>query len=251
MFKQLCSGTDLITAKRKFKRDLMFMNYAKLIFSCNELPRVYDFSYGFWRRWLILEFPYTFLKESEYELMKDESNVKKANPQIIEEITTEEELSGLLNEALEGLDRLLKNKQFSYSKSTAEVKELWIRKSDSFMAFSMDCLEQNYDSTISKREIRKKFNEYCKFHKIKGTSDISIKITLQNLFGATETRKSNGFEQEYVLEGIKFKENIDSSQGSQGFLTYSQIGNSDIGVKSIATLTNKEIPPELQGEGTI
>jgi putative DNA primase/helicase len=247
MFKQLCSGTDLITAHRKFKRDLIFMNYSKLIFSCNELPKVYDFSYGFWRRWLILEFPYTFLKESEYELRKNEPNIKKANPLIIDEITTEEELSGLLNEALLGLERLLKNKQFSYSKSTSQVKELWIRKSDSFMAFCMDNLEQDYSNTISKKELRRKFNEYCKFHKIKGTSDISIKITLQNQFGATESRKGYP-EQEFIWEGIKFKE---YSQGSQGFLPYNEINNSPLGVKSIDTLTIQEIPLELQGEQEI
>jgi len=38
------------------------------------------------------------------------------DPDIIEKLTGEDELSGLLNFALDGLDRLLEKKDFSYSK---------------------------------------------------------------------------------------------------------------------------------------
>jgi len=65
LLKQLC-GRDNISAKRKYLRDLSFESYAKLIFAANELPRVYDFSFGFWSRWILLEFPYMFLPEQEY-----------------------------------------------------------------------------------------------------------------------------------------------------------------------------------------
>lgn len=65
LMKQLC-GRDNINAKRKYLRDLSFENYAKLVFAANELPRVYDFSLGFWSRWILLEFPYTFVSEKEF-----------------------------------------------------------------------------------------------------------------------------------------------------------------------------------------
>jgi len=65
LMKQLC-GRDNINAKRKYLRDLSFENYAKLVFAANELPRVYDFSLGFWSRWILLEFPYTFVSQTEY-----------------------------------------------------------------------------------------------------------------------------------------------------------------------------------------
>ncbi|GAH30285.1 unnamed protein product, partial [marine sediment metagenome] len=44
------------------------------------------------------------------------------NPNIIEQITTDEEMCGLLNWALIGLERLREKKQFSYSPSTKQVK---------------------------------------------------------------------------------------------------------------------------------
>lgn len=205
-FKEFTSGTDEINAKRKFQKDLFFINYAKLSFSCNELPRVYDFTHGFWRRWIVLEFPYKFLKKREYDILEDKTNVKLADNELIKKLITEDELSGLLNKALKGLSRLLKNKQFSSTKSTAEIKDFWIRKSDSFTAFCFDNLESSEDNYISKRKIRKEFNKYCKIHKIKGASDKNIKVVLEDLFGVTESQKGVQYEQERVWEGIKFKE---------------------------------------------
>jgi len=203
MFKQV-TGRDLITAKRKYLNDLFFENYAKMIFACNELPKVYDLTDGFWSRWVLFEFPYKFIKETEYNLLENKNNCKIIDESIIDEITTEEELSGLLNVALEGFDRLLKNKGFSYSKGTEEVKDLWIRKSDSFTAFCIDMIEDDVDGKILKRDIRKIFSSYCKKHKIQGASDKAIKIILENRYGACEYQDWEGSRERY-WGGIKFK----------------------------------------------
>lgn len=188
LFKQL-TGRDLINAKRKFLRDMIFENYAKLIFACNELPRVYDTSKGFWSRWILLEFPYEFVTQLEYDNTLEKVNKKIENPDIIEQIATSDEMSGLLNDSLKGLDRLLKNKRFSYSRGTAEIKDTWIRMSNPFMAFCLDCLEDDAENMISKRDLRLIFNKYCKFYGVKGTSDRDIKATLEDLFGVVEEEK--------------------------------------------------------------
>ena len=134
---------------------------------------------------------------------KEQENHRILDPDIIDKITSEEELSGLLNLALDGLDRLLKNRDFSYSKNTSEVKEMWIRKSDSFTAFCYDHLEGDFDSSISKKDLRRFFYKYCRNHKLRGASDKGIKITLENLFGVSETQ--NGDMRERVWEGIQLK----------------------------------------------
>jgi putative DNA primase/helicase len=244
-FKELTSGTDLVATKRKFLRDLFFVNYAKLIFSCNELPRVYDFSHGFWRRWLILEFPYKFLKKMEFDICQDKTNIKLADPDIIKKITTPEEMSGFLNEALLGLERLLNNKQFSYTKSTAEVKDFWIRKSDSFTAFCFDCLEEDSDGYISKKELRKSFNNYCKKYKVKGASDKNIKVVLEDLFGVVESRRTilNDFDR--VWEGVKFKQTI---HDIHSFTPYSQIGNLHIGSNTMDMLDTSNNQTTFRGD---
>jgi len=74
------------------------------------------------------------------------------------------------------------------------------------MAFCLDCIEDEYDSYITKKELRKKYKQYCVQHKITGKSDFVIKRTLEELFGATEEKK-NTFTNynERVWEGIKWK----------------------------------------------
>jgi len=217
-FKTL-TGRDLISASKKFLPRVKFTNYAKLIFLANKLPRVYDMSEGFWNRWILLEFPYSFFSEKELNERIEEENCKLADPDIIEKLTTEKELSGLLNWSLDGLERLLKQKDFSYSKSTAETKEAWIRKSDSFRAFLMDCIEEEYGHDIEKQVLKRSYAEYCKKHKIEMVSDKSIKYTLTTNFAVTDKQKWISFSEDadpyskekgkriYIWEGIKFKEN--------------------------------------------
>jgi len=207
LFKEV-TGRDMVGAKRKYLRDLFFVNYSKQIFACNELPRVYDFSQGFWSRWCLFEFPYQFIDKKEYDLLEEKGNMRIRDTEIIDKLTTENELSGLLNSALDGLDRVRKNKDISNSKGTAETKNFWIRNSDSFSAFCLDMIESDYEGVISKKELRISFMKYCKQHKIKGASDKGIKIVLEDMFGAIPGYKDLGKGQENVWEGIKFKENV-------------------------------------------
>ena len=200
-------GRDTVQAKRKFLRDLNFVNYAKMIFAANELPKIYDTTEGFWTKWVLIEFPYKFVTEKEYNELPEEEKLghKILNPDIIKELTTPEELSGLLNLALDGLDRIIKNNDFSYSKGTKEVKDLWIRKSDSFTAFCMDHITEELEGKITKKDLRKMFFKYCKLHKLRGIGDKVIKITLENLFGASESQEYQG---ERYWEGIKFRNEV-------------------------------------------
>ena len=213
MIKSL-TGRDPINAKRKFLSDVKFTNFAKMVFACNDLPRVYDTSIGFWERWVLLEFPYQFVKKKEYDLIsneKDKEFKKVDNPDIINSIISKDELSGLLNESLEALQRINEEKDFSYTKGSKEVKDFWVRKSDSFMAFCLDEICEDYDSKISKKEVRQKYSKYCKKHKVKSVSDISIKITLQELYGVIdEFIKTDPLteRQEWCWTGIKWKNEI-------------------------------------------
>ena len=47
-FKKL-TGRDLVTAARKFLPRIKFVNYAKMLFACNELPFTYDLSTADWK----------------------------------------------------------------------------------------------------------------------------------------------------------------------------------------------------------
>jgi len=210
MFKSL-TGRDLVSTDRKFLTGLSFENHAKFVFACNDLPVVYETARGFWDRWLLLEFPYTFVSQEEYDKAIDDEKrmLKIKDENIISKILSPDELSGLLNRALDGLDRLNKNHKFSATKGSKEIKETWIRKSNSVAAFCFDYVEEDADQYITKKEFRKKYSEYCKLHKVSNKSDFVIKKVLQEMFGASEERMTIGtFPQSslnYVWTGVKWK----------------------------------------------
>jgi putative DNA primase/helicase len=232
LFKEVV-GRDTIGAKRKYLRDLFFVNYSKQVFACNELPKVYDNSVGFWERWILFEFPFKFVDKEIYDNLdkKEKICTKIRDVDIILKITTDEELSGLLNKALSGLNRLLNKKKFSYNRAVEDVKDMWVRRSDSFLAFCMDYVEYDYGCITPKKTIRKLYSDYCKFHKLKGTSDIAIKTRLESEHGITD--KTINLEQfgmeyrEHIWDGLKLKtgvyfrkenEKVKIEQGEQGFL---------------------------------
>lgn len=207
-----CTGRSIVSGKRKYLSPINFINHAKFIFACNELPRVYEYNRAFWDRWVLFEFPNTFVKKEEYEERKDEENIKLRDEDIIERIVTQEELNGLLNKALEGLKRLLENNDFSKTRGSQEIKEFWIRRADSFMAFCLDKIKEDHEGFITKKELRSKYKNYCKNHKVKGRSDKAIKATLQEEFGVIERQKTTYSEsstmdghRERVWDGISWK----------------------------------------------
>lgn len=209
LFKSL-TGRDTITAKRKYLSDLNFVSTCKNIFACNELPKVYDLSRGFWSRWVLLEFPYEFVKKEIYDSLPDSEKAFKKimDSQHIEKITSAEELSGFLNKALEGLGRLVKNKDFSYSVGTAAIKDMWVRKSNGFTAFCMDCLVEDNDHHITKDQLRKAFQKYRNKYKIKGAGDREIKATLEDMFGVSEGKVEINQEWLHSWKGIKLIDNV-------------------------------------------
>lgn len=204
---KMLTGRDLISAQRKYLPRVKFVNFAKLIFAANKIPRTVDISQAFWSRWIILEFPYKFLSQKEIDKTETEErkNCKLADSEIISKLTTPEELSGLLNLAIKGLHRLRKQKDFSYNKSTKEVMEMWIRKSDSFAAFLMDCVEES-ETRTTKIELRKAYSLYCKKHKLKMVSDKIIKDVITETFAVSEERESLEGERLWYWDGITIKE---------------------------------------------
>lgn len=156
-FKWL-TGSDRVGAEIKFGKHFTFWNRAKMLFSANQIPEVRDDTDAFFRRWIIIVFPKIF---SAY-------TTPKADPYLLKKLTTPEELSGLLNKAIEALTKMLQRGSFHGDKPTAEWREDYIRKSDPIAAFFMDCLKEvnNRDKFITKAALYQAFITYCKKQKL-------------------------------------------------------------------------------------
>lgn len=96
------------------------------IFNANKIPETSDKSFAFYRRLIILSFDEVFEGHSQ-------------DPNLIEKLITEDELSGLLNLALVGLKKLQKDHGFK-NVSVEKVKEDYDSRANIIKAF----LDQNY-----------------------------------------------------------------------------------------------------------
>ena len=105
-FKALTGG-DMLPAEYKFKDSFDFLPFARLVFSANHPPRSADSSGAFFRRWVVIPFDRVFLPEDQ--IPRHELDARLQSP---------EELSGLLNKALEGLRRVQEQRGLSESDST-------------------------------------------------------------------------------------------------------------------------------------
>lgn len=169
-FKGLVGG-DRMRGEKKYRDAFTFYNTARLIFSANKLPAVKEDTKAYFRRWILIKFPNVF------EGSSDDKN-------LFNKLTTEEEFSGFLNLALEGLRRVLTSEQFSYSRSIKDVENIYRLNSSPIEAFSDQCLLaslSNTDKTImwnafstwanSNNVKQIPFNKFCEKMKKIGYTD--------------------------------------------------------------------------------
>lgn len=210
-FKAL-TGRSQLSAARKFKEQITFVNFSKQIFAANTLPKVDDMTDGFWRRWIYLLFVYKFETQENIEKLRalgeDVSKFKLKDPEILDKICTPEEFSGLLNKSTQLINEVWARKSFTFSKSSNETSLFWIRKSDSFLAFALENIEQSPEAFVLKESVRKAYQFYCKRNKVYPETDKHIAKIMQTHFGAIDSRKTVNDMQEYVWEGIQLKDNL-------------------------------------------
>ncbi|WP_092849577.1 DNA primase family protein [Algibacter pectinivorans] len=147
VFKQMISGEPL-EARLPYGEPFTLTQYAKLMFNCNTLPKDVEHTNAFFRRFLILHFDKTI---AEKDQDKDLANKIINN-----------ELSGVFNWVLDGLQRVLKQKGFTYSKAIESMKEAYENESDSVKSF-ID--EYGYKSSLNRTTLVKtmydQYRNYC------------------------------------------------------------------------------------------
>jgi len=181
-----------------------------MVFACNELPRTLDNSDAFFDRIILLTFPYRFEYKDKIDLLPEEEriNVKERRNDIVSEISSDKELSGLLNWGLNGLDRLLKQGHFSFTESQKNMKQKYIKLSDSFAAFCSEHIIESENVMIKKEDLRKEYTKYCKLNHVVAVSDKAIANFLTKELGAFDYRLRNYDTDIRVWKNIKFDQGV-------------------------------------------
>lgn len=146
LFKAMVSG-EPVEACLKYGQPFTMNQYAKFIFNCNELPKDVEHTNAYFRRFLIIPFDIT-IPEIEQD--------KRLSYKIIEN-----ELSGVFNWVLEGLNRLLEQKRFSECEAVKQAIEQYKIESNSVQMFLN---EHGYlASKVNSKLIKELYPEYRGF----------------------------------------------------------------------------------------
>lgn len=198
-FKMLTGG-DNISAERKNKNPFYFVNYAKLMFSCNELPRTNDLTPAYFRRWLIIKFTKVFgdIEDKEADFIRDVKLSQKL----------EAELPGIFNSVVAVLKPLIERGEFSSSKGTSEIMSEYISLSDNVLAFCQDCLAESRDDWLSTQMIEDAYRSYCADNDVI-PFDKPILVKKVRAFFPRCTRydpSGDDGKRIHALKGIKFRD---------------------------------------------
>lgn len=168
------TGGDLIGFEYKNKNPFDEKNYAKILIATNNLPTTTDKTIGFYRRWMIIDFP------NQFSEAKD----------ILSEIP-EEEYSALALKCCFILKEVLKERKFTNEGSVEERIERYESKSNFLDKFLKEFVDNDGSSFITSADFFKRFQSWCKENRHRDMSEISVGMAMKKLGYETEKRYFN------------------------------------------------------------
>jgi putative DNA primase/helicase len=184
IFKKLTSG-EPVDARVIYGKPFIMTRYAKLAVNCNELPRDVEHNEAFFRRFLIIPFD-VFIPEEE------------RNPNLAREIISEE-LSGVFNWVLGGLERLLAQGNFSSCPAAREVLNTYRKESDSVAMFMEEVSYRKVscaENATRLKAINNEYRAYCNENRFRALSSTNLRRRLVAL--GFESQKTNAGRLVYV-----------------------------------------------------
>lgn len=170
--KKLFAG-NAIMVERKGERPYTIEPYATHIYSCNAIPRSFDKSEGFYRRWMLIPFNARFSAEDpDYD------------PLIADKITSPVALSYLLNIGIRGAQRLIRNGRFTEPQSVIDALEAYKADNSTVLSWIED-RELNEDYLLDKPRdvLYSEFVDWCKVSGIKSANVSGKKTFFREITG--------------------------------------------------------------------
>lgn len=170
-FKEIIAG-DSILAERKHEQPYEFNPTAKHIFASNKLPDASVDDDAFYRRILLASAPRTVPRD-------------KRDPKLGAKL--QDELSGVLNWALDGLRRLQDQGHFTGDLPPDATRDKWEAWGSSAKRFKADAVELQGDATLTKQRAYRAYQEFCE---AKGLPSVSKRKLTQTLTSDKDIQNS-------------------------------------------------------------
>lgn len=186
-FKKVIAGNDVLI-EQKGKDAFTYRPHAKHIFSCNTMPRFDDKTGAIKDRLIFIIFSNVYSIEN--------GNLR---PNIVKEMTSNENMEALLILALENLKEILKNNRFSYSHKSESCLNEFDKDNNPILYFIEEAQEnswigENVFNNMPVAEAYDKYINFCKGNSFKPVSKInfskSIKANIKNI--EVKPYKNNG-----------------------------------------------------------
>ncbi len=153
----LISG-EPVTLQKKYREPYTFVPQAKLLWSMNELPRVSESNSGLFRRVKVIRFP-------DLAAAKRDPSIKAA---------VKSEAAGILNWALEGLERLTKRGYFDIPECVRSATKDFERQNDVPQLFVDECCERGQEYRIQGQALYSAYRNWCGANGYKVQSSASL-----------------------------------------------------------------------------
>jgi len=167
------SGESQQTVRELYCKPFKFVNEAKLIFAGNYLPKLKEEDFdddAIYNRSMLLVFNNVIVKKDQ---------IKNYGKSIFEE-----ESSGILNFAIEGLRRLEEHGEFSYSKTIEENKEIWLSETEHIYKFFLESkkIRLKIGGICGKQELYEIYCDWCEENNIQWLENNAFGRKVKNLF---------------------------------------------------------------------
>lgn len=189
IFKALV-GEDYLTVEKKNKNPFSFQSKARLLFSCNTIPRnLGDKSEGFYRRLILIRFDHAVPED-----IKD--------PNLLEKLRNEAD--GIFLFALEGLRRLVGNNyKFSVTERNNRELDQYREESDNVLSFVGECCELGEGFDYGSTELYNAYKGFCDDSGVKPYSQKNFVKQLMANFPGLE-RGVDKLGKRRIITGLRF-----------------------------------------------
>lgn len=175
VFKKLVSG-DRLNAERKGQDPFDFNNYAKMLFSANEIPRIKDKSGAVLSRLVIVPFNAKFLPTDP-----------DFDPYIKYKLRQPECIEYLIQLGIKGLKNVLKHQRFTESEKTQEELKKYEEQNNPILLFFKEDIKIENEPT---NVVYRQYLEFCSMNNFKPLSNIEFSKQVKKYLGMNIINKT-------------------------------------------------------------
>jgi P4 family phage/plasmid primase-like protien len=146
-FLKTIGEEKLLTGEHKFKPSFSFTTRAVPVMLANDYPLISDLSHGLARRLLVFPFNRKFEEKEQEKGIADR--------------IWNEEAPGILNQLIQGFQRLKRRGRFLEPQDCITAKNVWITRSNILPSFIEDCCRMGEKLGQPLKEFYERFEEYC------------------------------------------------------------------------------------------